>query len=100
MNAAASSKSWTPQQNAAVTALATDEKVTRSVQSKAKDAGWTPVVCSDHTELAVVVEVYRIADETSVKLQTEPVHVDVMPVSMTGRSSRSEASLTQPRHSA
>ncbi len=80
-NAAASSNSSTPQQNAAVTAFATDEKVTRSVQSKAKDAGWTPVLFSDHTELAVVVELYRIADETSVEHRKEPVHIAVSPVS-------------------
>ena len=81
VSAAASSKSSTPQQNAAVPVLATNEKMTRNVPSKAKDAGWNPVVFSDHTELAVVVELYRIAEETSIELRREPVHIDVSPVS-------------------
>jgi hypothetical protein len=87
-----SSKSSERQRSAAVSVLAADEEVlaadepaVRTQQIEGKNAGWAPVLPSDHIELAMIVELCRIAEEARVELQQKATPgPDSGPVSQAG----------------
>jgi len=87
-------KSSDRQRSATVTLWAADEEVTRSQQMEGKNAGWAPVHSSDHIELAMIVELYRIAEETRVELQKATPQPDSDPVSQPGAQHASVQSST------
>lgn len=66
--------------NARVTISATDEKATTCHREAPENERWSPVLSSDHIELAMIVELYRIAEETQVEHPTATRKRDAGPL--------------------
>jgi hypothetical protein len=68
------------QRNVQVTISTTDEKATTCQRVVEGKDGWSPVVSSDHLELAMIVELYRIAEETQIQHPRATRQPDVGPL--------------------
>jgi hypothetical protein len=73
---AEASKSAGHQHSPRVNNLPHDEDMTRSVHSEGMNTEWTLVSPTDQIELAMVIELYRIANETPAEPQKEPSQPD------------------------
>ena len=79
-SAAEPSKPEGHQESATVTVLVEGEQTTGSVHSKAMNGEWNVVSPTDQIDLAMVVELYRIAEQTGVERRQEPTKVEASTV--------------------
>jgi hypothetical protein len=79
--AAERSDSSERQRNARVTVSAADERETPNQRTEQRSAAWAPVVLSDHVELAMIVELCRIAEQTQMEHPTAVLQPGSLPVS-------------------
>jgi hypothetical protein len=68
------------QRNVQVTISTTDEKASTCHRAVEGKDGWSPVISSDHIELAMIVELYRIAEETQIEHPRGTRQPDVGPL--------------------